>query len=809
MSDPKKDPELDQAARPLLPVLIGPLGAIWASVVIVEHFTWSRYLASNESLPINQLLICAVVVLLFIPMKKYRAYILASVLFFVFSAGVAYQYWHRIDQVMGLLAEADPYGFTCRVVSDPQYGSYSPSSIVEARLSSGVKFRCRIFWPDSTGIPAYGSQLDVHGHFIPLSENNEFLYRQGLAGSFSVTSIDDCHFPNNLVGLISEFRDTNYRLLTEQGEQSAYLLSGVLLGNSGEFNLSWAGEAFKITGLSHLVAVSGSHLVVIATMMAWVLAKLKIKTRVEVFLLLLLVAAYVMLTALQASAVRSAGMMGIVQVARLIGRRSHAPSALSVTASIMLIIQPTTAFSLGFWLSVFSVFGLAVYLPLVREWTELLHSRSSSKYKVTYHPKLVKHARRLISNYIVEPCNISLTAQASTLALSAPAFACISLVSLPANIIVAPLITLILLMGIPGLIIGSFLSSVQHLLVSPLILLGRLSCYLAQQFAGLPFASIPFNGRLDMSLVIALSVAAAVYLLWPHPTAANRRVFWRMLCAVCLVASVIYVKPQAAELVLLDIGQGDAILIREGSISVLIDTGPESTSLRRALARNHVKSLDAVILTHLDNDHCGGLRALTGFIQPDTVYFAAGLISNRSDSNAIQQAYELVGQSRIEELIGGDTLVLSSHLSLSVLLPTHLVYFGDNHDSLVISLNFDSEADGTVDLRMLLTGDAEADDLQKINSLYAGLSFQVLKLAHHGSKGSINNELLRQWECRIVLISVGLNNHYGHPSDQALQTLDDTGALVYRTDELGDISLRLLSQCLVISYSGMRLVWAY
>jgi competence protein ComEC len=192
---------------------------------------------------------------------------------------------------------------------------------------------------------------------------------------------------------------------------------------------------------------------------------------------------------------------------------------------------------------------------------------------------------------------------------------------------------------------------------------------------------------------------------------------------------------------------------------------------------------------------------------PSRAYFAYGLVQAQQSDPAMLAARQAFGDQAVAELRAADVLVVSRHLRVTVLLPLRPVSVGDNDESLVLCLEYDAEADGVVDARVLLTGDAEAHVLRQLGLEYPGMGFDLVKVPHHGSRRALSADLLEAWGCRAGLISVGANS-YGHPTAEALDMLHAQGAYVLRTDELGDIRVRFRPGGLEISYSGMHPFWS-
>ena len=809
----------DHAYRPALSILTLPLAAVCAGLIFSERLSIDSNASLFHQLPgLILFLIIALVgagtmsTMLFIRARKTKIVLLTLCALLAASAA-GFNYWGGVNVDARGLANAPRTHASFTVTGDLRGSAVFSTSDGTITTSDGTRGSVRIQWgKDTTPLPQ-GMSFVAEYRFTPRAQKDAYLLEQGICGTVTVLEYEVTGFGTNPFGIINRFRAHNVALLKEIGGEGAALLSGVLLGNTEQLRGGQTEQSFRTTGLAHLIAVSGSHLVIIASLCGWVLSKLPGKRAIEITLIIVMLCVYVILTGLHPSAIRAGVMSAVSYSAFFAQRRSHTPTALCVAAISMLLIHPPNAFSIGFWMSVSAVIGIALFLPLVQSWCLALYRDASSRVKahVTSQKRNKqpgtcqggcsvqswlrtqlgkrRHVFRNGGTSLIQMCALTFTAQAATFPLSVSTFSLLPLISPLANLVTIPLITVLVGGGMIALCLGIIVPAVGHALLQILCGLGDVVSGIAFCFTRLPFSCIPLNMELVPVLIVTLVSATFLYCVWPRP---HSRVRIKLLITIALLPAAILVAApyfQPPQIIMLSVGQGDCFIIREGSHTVMIDTGPSQTALVKALARHGITHLDALVITHLDADHCGAMQALLGVVQVDRVLFAADLPISQSSHQALTMAQTLAGADGVCSLYLGDYIRLSTHLSFEVVGPDHVVTEGENADSVCLLLSYDVENDGIPEHDALFTGDAESPQLAQMIEGGRIHSCEILKLGHHGSRISIRPEQVEYLGVQIALISAGVNNRYGHPSTEALAALHTTDATVFRTDQDGDVIL--------------------
>ena len=693
--------------------------------------------------------------------------------------------WSDLHTSAEKLVEHDG-SYAIRIEGDPvetSNGSYSQASL----QADGCSARVRVMWREAEDALPVGAQARCKGKLVRLetSDKTRSLHRSLVAVRFTPSKIEEVSWAPTLQGLFGRVRQPCIERLAAIGGDGAAILRGILLGDRSAVRGTELEDAFRATGLAHMLAVSGTHLTVVALLVTWAMQWLGANRRRTIAVLVATAIAYLVFTALQPSAFRACIMAAVAATAWFAGRRANSIAALVLAVGGLLVLDPSNAFAVGFQLSALGVAGLCLFMPLASWWMERL-------LPMRLEP-------------VGQPLALTLVAQAATAPVAVPAFAMLSLVGPFANLIVAPVIAFLLGGGLVSLLLLLVLPPVGGALLVAMSMLADMLARVVTVLFHLPVVAAPVFASQPVALAAGALAAVGLWILWPLPNRhAVRLISGAVLGGLALLVALLPVAG-GANLVVMEVGQGDAILLSDGHRQVLVDTGPRDTDLRAALGRQGVRHLDAVVLTHLDDDHCAALGALQSLVRVDCVIVASGLIEaaerDEKAAEVVDTARELCDREGIVEVEAGDEIRVSDRMKLSVVWPRERVEESANENSVCLLLGFDADRDEAPDHTVLLTGDAEHEELAAM--VDAGLGdIDVLKVGHHGSAESVDEKVLRVLKPELALISVGAGNSYGHPKKGTLALLEEAGSRIYRTDEDGDINLTFDKRGTVVRCTG-------
>jgi competence protein ComEC len=574
--------------------------------------------------------------------------------------------------------------------------------------------------------------------------------------------------------------------------REAELARGFVLGEDDRIDPETVTD-FRRAGLSHLLAVSGENVALLALLALPLLAAFGLPLRARLLWVLGLIAVYVPLTGATPS-IERAGVMGALSVlATLAGRRASRLYGLAAAALVTIAIDPGVAADVGWQLSFAAVLGiLALAAPLATALRVRLGLRGP------------------LGRALADGVGLTTAATLATAPLIAFHFGELSTVTLLANLLalpaVAPAMWLGMLAAAAGQVPGLPVEAVNALSAPLLAYIAQIAAWCARPSWACLQVRIGLGGLLCSYASLAVAIVAAPYLArrrrlararleavgrtkCPARQGISSRRRRRQIAAAAGTLVVLLLAwatagagaggadPPAGGLrvSVLDVGQGDAILLQPaGAAPVLVDGGPPGDGLLALLRGAGVEGLGAAIVTHDQSDHAGGIAELLGRMPVQRLLYA---VLDRA----------MLGEARVAgaetaRLAAGSEL-RSGGLRLDVLWPPRERLAGPHRgeDPNLLALVMVAR---WRDFSMLLTADAEAE-----STPFEPGPIDVLKVAHHGSDDAGLGALLERTAPRLAVISVGADNPYGHPTAGTLATLAEHGVPVLRTDRDGTIVL--------------------
>lgn len=542
-------------------------------------------------------------------------------------------------------------------------------------------------------------------------------------------------------------------------EDTVAFAKALLLGDTTDLSYETDTD-FKISGIRHVVAVSGLHISILFALISMITFRKRWLTALVGLPVLFLFAAVAGFTP---SVVRACIMSGLMLLALLLDREYDGATALSFAALVMLAGNPLTITSVSFQLSVASVAGIYLFREGIQGWLLFKIGESKKKWK------------RKLANWFTSSVAISLSAMALTTPLCAYYFGTVSLIGVVTNLLTLWVISFVFygimavsLLGMVWTAGGAFLARGVSLPI-------RYVLWMAGLLADFPLAAV-----YTKSVYITLWLVFCYILLVIFLMQKKRRPLVFGCCAcigLCIALLASWAEPllDDARVTVLDVGQGQAILLQSEGRTYLIDCGGDRDTqtadiVAHTLLSQGVDRVDGIILTHYDRDHAGGLEYLLTRIRTDLL-----LVPDTVGARPYPQILGTVCYVDEDvEITFGDT-------KISVFGP---IYSGSSNENSLCVL-FERE-----NCAILVTGDRSSFGERMLLRRAELPDVDLLIAGHHGAEDSTSEALLQTVTPETVIISAGKNNRYGLPNEALLQRLLEFGCTVYRTDVHGTIIYR-------------------
>lgn len=550
-------------------------------------------------------------------------------------------------------------------------------------------------------------------------------------------------------------------------DDTAGFAKALLLGDRSGIDYKTKTD-FKVSGISHIVAVSGLHVSILFAVIYTMAAHRRFLAGLLGIPLLFLFASMVGFTP---SVTRACIMQSLMLISVMWDREYDPPTALSFAVLCILVYNPLESLSVSFQLSVCCMVGIFLFSGKIYDYLGKLRLFANAKGKSFFAG---------IKRWGMTSISVTVSANIMTTPLVACYFGTVSLVGIITNVLTLWVISFIFY-GIMACILLSSLSmkiaAAGAWIVSWLI---RYVTGVAGFLTKVPLAAVYTTSVYIVIWLVGVYCLIGVFLVFrkKHPAALICGIGFSLILAV----SLSWLEPLTSEcrLTALNVGQGQSVLLQSGGKSFLVDCGGDTDEkaadiAAETLLAQGISRLDGIILTHYDADHVGGVCNLLTRIDTDLI-----LLPDIEDEKGLVEQLLTVAPGKIS-LVQENLTFTYGDTTMTVAGPEPGI--NGNESSLCVLFQ-------TKNCDILITGDRGAAGEAALMHSVQLPKVDVLVAGHHGSATSTSEEFLSAVDPDIVIISAGLDNRFGHPSKAVLQRLEEHGCIVYRTDLWGTVTFR-------------------
>ncbi|MFD1705469.1 DNA internalization-related competence protein ComEC/Rec2 [Siminovitchia sediminis] len=586
---------------------------------------------------------------------------------------------------------------------------------------------------------------------------------------------DSCYaHRNSVTAVLQNMRATGIQIIENKFPERLSAYTAALVFGDRSLMSEESERAYQRLGIVHLLAISGLHVGIIAGAVYFLCIKMGLTREFAFWLLIVFLPMYAVLTGGNPPVIRAVIMTTLLLLSKRWRLPLSAVDVISISFIAFLMVNPMLVYHVGFQLS------YAVSFSLLMSSFLLDHHRSA--------------LRKMI--------HISVVSALSSAPILAYHFYEFSLLSLAANLLYVPFYTLILLPAALVLFILSFTEiPAFNSLVYLLDQMVSLSENIANAASTVPFA-VHVTGKPSACGMIFICGGTFLYFLLREKNVQPFKAILPLIFILFFYSVFLKYSPYG-EVVFIDVGQGDSILIKlpYNRGTYLIDTGGQLTFPREEweertapyqvgrdtliplLKSKGIHRIDKLILTHSDIDHIGAANDVLKELRVGEIWISPNSWEKPVMANLLHVAWEQ--KIKVKEVQAGENWKNKSG-TFQFVFPFDTYYEGNN-DSLVLYASMGG-------LTWLFTGDVEEAGEIEMISAYKHLDIDVLKVAHHGSRGSTSKMFVEYIQPQYAVISAGKSNRYGHPHPEVIDILETEKVHIFRTDKNGGVHYRFTSK---------------
>lgn len=740
-------------------------------------------------------------ILKFIKSKKIKAYysvlnVHIKILIFLVILIVAFaqiKYYEGIfENKYKNINEDDEISIIGTIVSDPQEKEYKTKYILKIdTINSNKKYKNTkviLYTKKEKETLKYGDKIELVGNFKLAQERRNpggFDYRFYLKTKKIygiVTTKNTKRLKENNVNIISMIANKTANVIKNQSKKllenkKACLLIGLLIGDTDEIDEETK-EDFRNSNLTHMLAVSGLHVSYVLLAVNYIITKVKIHKKLSKIIVMLLILFFILVTGATPSVLRAGTMTIYLILGGIFYRRISVFSSLNLSLLVIIIMNPYCLFDVGLQLSYAGTIGIVYLYPIIKE-------------------KIYNKANSIL---------ITISANIVIIPIMLYNFNTISLTFFISNLLAGPIIGIIIILGFSIIIISLIFFPIANIFSKILNLLIILFLNTAKACANLPFSKI-FIITPTLKFIF-LYYCLLVFIIIKERIQIRISIKLKNKVIAILIILVIInpikyfsnIKQSNLKIYFVDVGQGDSTcIVTPKNKVILIDGGGNSKdenydigkqTLLPYLLDKKINKIDYCIVSHFDSDHCGGLMYILKNLKVKNIIIGKQYEEYENYKEFIKIAKDKKINIRVVE--AGEKITIEKNLYIDILWPINrekmVIQNAINNNSLVFKLRY-------INFSMLFTGDieeiAEKEILDKYKENKEFLKSTILKVAHHGSKTSSTKEFINIVKPKYAVIGVGKDNKFGHPSNVTIENLKTINTEIYRTDEMGEISINV------------------
>lgn len=610
---------------------------------------------------------------------------------------------------------------------------------------------------------------------------NSYLFNNNISGLISVYGADKIlllpneskSFSDKIMNFFHSVRkDIDGEIQKYHSKKTSALLRGLLLGDYKKIDEESL-ENFVNAGVIHVLAVSGQHVALIILIFFILFKRFNVYLKYIFAIIGLII--FVFITGTQVSVIRAV-IMGILFIAaNLLSRDKNVYNILAFSALIILIFNPNELFSPGFQLSYSAVLSIVYLYPIFKEWIDSFQVKS----------KILKK--------IILFSTISLSAQIGTLPFTLAYFHKLSIAAILANLFIIPASGAIIYLGIITLFSGLLFSQAGVVFASANSALSDITTWLVSLFGKTDGSFLLINQfSIYDAFIYYLTLLVILFIVKYFKRLHARFIAGALTIAVMFLLMAIdnktILKPGVLTIIGVDVGQGDATLIKfPNGKTALIDAGNSYKNFSTGdkiilplMDRTGIERIDYTFITHLDADHYYGIYKLVEKGKIETLYKPYPDSTNKDD---IEFEKYLLSHKCVIKYFSNQILPVGNCRLYFLNYPelTDGVKYSSNNKSMILKIAYGSKS-------FLFTGDAGVAIENRLAD-YAGgfIKTDLLKVGHHGGKTSSSDRFVEAANPEMAMISAGIENRFHHPAPEVLSKLEKIGAKVMRTDKNGAI----------------------